>query len=226
MIRELPQFTGADLIFNAERHEYRFPLSGVTIPSVTQILAATGVSTDFEELRGISSSLSDAIDRKRAIGHAIHADAHAYDDGDLIESSVHPDVRPYLEAWKTFRGNQRFAPIHRERKVYSRGLNTCGTLDGIFQRIDERDRRILIDIKIGDPEASGAQFQTAGYEILWTEEHPEQPIAERWSVQLIPGIRIPYRIANYSSWPDAWLHGQKFRAFVTTYWEQAIRRLR
>lgn len=45
-------------------------------------------------------------------------------------------------------------------------------------------------------------------------------ITERWSVQLCPGLRIPYRVTPYNDWQDA----AAFKAFVTTWWNQSARR--
>ena len=81
--------TSADLLFNAERHEYSVP-DGRIVPGVTSILKQTGVSVDFEALPN-----RDAIERRRAIGTAFHADSHALCDGDLDWSTVHPDVLPF-----------------------------------------------------------------------------------------------------------------------------------
>lgn len=211
------------LAFDADTHTYRRP-DGERVPSVTQVLRAVGVSADFEDLKQISPRVAQSINYKRDLGTALHADAHALDDDDLDWSTVHPDVEPYLRAWQTCRENLGLFAIQRERRVYSPTLGVCGTLDGIFYRSQDADRRILIDLKVGDPEAAGARYQLAGYELLWTEEHPDRPIAERWSVQLTPAHRVPYRITNYTAEPDAWQHIPMFRAFVTTYWHQAARR--
>jgi hypothetical protein len=225
-VHTIPAFTGADLIFSPELHEYRLPLTGDVVPSVTQVLRDVGVSTDFEGLKASSKWLADRIDHKRDLGTAVHADAHAYDDDDLDWSTVHPEVKPYLDAWVTFRENQHVFPLQRERRLYSPSLRVCGTMDGVFYRAGDPSKRILIDIKCGDPDAAAAQFQTAGYQLLWEEERPELPIAERWSVQLTPDLSVPYRITNYSTKPDAYRHGQLFRSFVATYYAQAARRHR
>jgi hypothetical protein len=209
--------TGVALTFNAERHEYRTP-DGAIVPSVTQILSAVGVATDFDEIASISAKRAAAIERKRAIGHAVHADAHAYDDDDLIFDGVDPDVRPYLDAWITFRGMQRLTPVTRERILYHPIWRYSGTLDGIF--LSPEGERILIDIKVGNPEDAGAQFQTAGYTAAWEHEHPDDLIHQRWAVRLCPGETVPYRIFHYRDWQ----HVQKFFAFVTTFYEQSVRR--
>lgn len=216
---EVLAFTSSDLQFTAEDHAYRLP-DGRRIPSVTQILRAVGVSTDFDELRASSSRLAERIDYRRDLGVAVHADAHAFDDDDLEWDTVDPDVLPFLEAWSVFRENTGLVPITRERRLYHPGLGVCGTLDGIFYRERAPDRRVLVDLKCGDPEAAAARYQTALYQLLWEAEHPNEPIAERWSVQLTPTLAVPYRITAYADWTDL----ATARAIVTTYFAQAARR--
>lgn len=207
--------SGAVLTFDAARHEYRLP-TGERVPSVTEILRATGVSTDVVALAEVIGA--EVIDEKRAIGTALHADAHAYDDNDLDWATVDPRVRPYLEAWAAFRANSGLVPVTRERRVYHAGLRYCGTLDGIFT--DRRGRHILIDIKTGDPESAGGRYQTAAYQLAWHCERAAVPITERWCVRLMPERRIPYRIIQYHDWRDE----QTWRAIVATYYAGAHRR--
>lgn len=210
--------SSADLHFDPLVHEYRRP-DGLRVPSVTEILSAVGVSTDFEALRASSDRIAQAIDLKRDIGTALHADAHAFDDHDLDWSTVDPRVLPYLEAWVTFRANTGLQPTTRERRVYNALHGYAGTLDGIFDK--PGGGRVLVDIKTGDPEDSGCAFQTAAYAAAHQLEHGDEPaITERWGVQLVPAAAVPYRIHVYTSWQD-W---QKFQAFVTTYHCQPARR--
>ncbi len=211
----------AAITFDPVTHEYRLP-DGRLVPSVTQILRAVGVSLDFEEIRQRSASIASAIDYKRDLGTALHLDAHAYDDNDLVWATVHPTVRPYLDTWAEFRGNTGVTPLTRERCVYHPGLFYAGKLDGIFRH--PTGKRILIEIKTGDPEAAGAAYQTAAYEMAWDVDHPDQPIDQRWAVQLMPGRSVPYRITNYNARPDAWRDGAAFKAFITTFFAQAARR--
>jgi hypothetical protein len=211
--------TGADLAFEAETHTYRRP-DGVIVPSVTQILRAVGISADFEHLKSLSGRLGDRIDYRRDLGTAVHADCHAFDDDDIVWGNVHPDVAPFVEAWAAFLENTGLVPSTRERRLFHAGLGVCGTLDGIFSRFPAPEHRILIDIKIGDPRDAGADVQTAAYQLLWDEEHPGEPIAERWSVQLTPELGVPYRIHPYTDWTDA----AAFRACVCVYQRQAARR--
>lgn len=214
--------TAAALTFDAARHEYRLPDARL-VPSVTQILHAVGVATDFEAIAARSDRLAAAIEYRRALGTAVHADAHAFDDNDLDWEGVHEDVKPYIEAWGIFRENTGLIPTARERRVFHPGCFYCGTLDGIFEKPGAA-RRVLVDIKLGDPEDAGAQFQTAAYEAAYLVDHPDDLVAERWAVRLLPERLVPYDITNYSARADAWRDFQKFQAFVTTYGEQASRR--
>jgi hypothetical protein len=210
--------TAAVLMFDATFHEYRLP-DGRQVPSVTQILSAVGVSTDFEALMAMSDERARQIEAKRFLGTAVHADCHAFDDDDLVWGTVDPKVVPYLDAWRVFRENTGLQPMTRERRVFHAAHFYCGTLDGIF--IDPRGRHVLVDIKTGDPADSGCQFQTAAYEAAFQAEHPDFPIDERWAVQLVPERKgVPYRVTPYTDWRDF----GAFTAFVTTYNAQAARR--
>lgn len=205
----------AELTFDAATHTYRF--GGEVVPSVTQILGATGVSLDFAELGQMSAKVRGAIELKREIGSVLHADAHAWDDNDLDIDTVDPRVRPYLDAWITFRANSGVTPDLRERRLYHSGYRYAGTLDGIFLH---NGRRVLIDIKTGDPADSGCQFQTEAYRQAYISANPGAEIHERWGVQLIPGRAIPYQIFPYTDWRDA----NTWQSIVTTFYAQHARR--
>jgi hypothetical protein len=206
--------TADSLAFDPIAHRYTLP-DGRVVPSVTQILAATGIAVDFESRMTQYQGLREVIEQRRGIGTAVHADCHAWDDNDLDLLDVHPDVRPFLNAWITFRTNSGFTPERRERLVYHAGLGYAGTLDAVG--LIPSGRRILVDIATGDPKHSAKQFQTAAYAAAYTEN----PIDERWAVQLTPDSGIPYRIHVYSDWSDF----SKFSAFCTTYHHQACRRI-
>ncbi len=205
----------ADMItFDPIAHRYTLP-DGREIPSVTRILAATGVSVDFEAVGARITDAREEIEYRRQLGTAVHADCHAYDDGDLDTFRVHQDVFPYLCSWQQFRHNMGFTPERRERLVYHAGLCYAGTLDAVG--LIPSGRRVLVDIATGDPKHSAKQFQTAAYAAAYTEN----PIDERWAVELTPDNGVPYRIHVYSDWSDF----GKFSAFVTTYHAQACRRI-
>jgi hypothetical protein len=212
-------FTARDLAFKAERHEYALP-DGRSVPSVTQILSAVGVSTDFDGLAASSESLRERIEVRRDLGTAVHADIHAFDDGDLVWSTVDPRVKPFIEAWAAFIEAKCLRPIARERHVYHPIWNYCGTLDGVF--VLPSGRKVLADAKIGDPADAACDLQTAGYQAAYALDAGD--VDERWAVRLTPDLAVPFRITNYTARPDAWRDIQKFQACVVVYHEQAARR--
>jgi hypothetical protein len=210
-----------ELTFDEALHEYRIT-GGRVVPSVTRILHGVGIATDFEAIAARSSRLAEAIEYRRALGTAAHADCHAFDDEDFDWHAVDERVRPYIEAWAIFRENSKLRPQARERRVFHPGLFYAGTLDGVFE--NEAGQLVLVDMKLGDPEDAGARYQTAAYEAAYLLDHPERPITHRWAVQLQPERRIPYEIFDYSARPQAWRDFQVFQAAVAVYGVQAARR--
>ena len=202
--------TGADLLFDAASHTYKTP-AGVVVPSVTRILRATGVSRDFGALGGVSRKLKGDIELKGTLGDAVHQDAHAYDDDDLVMDSVHPDVLPYLNAWIAFRQNKRLHPLVRERRLFHPELGYCGTMDGLFAC---STKVIEVDIKTGDPVSSAGQYRSMAYQVAYLRENPGAVIHERWCVWLQPDLKVPYRIYPYTDWQDE----MRWRAIVETYY--------
>lgn len=164
-------------------------VNGLPTPSVTQILRITGVSADFSHVDPI------VLDRKRQIGQAVHAATHYFDEGDLDAQTLAPEVEPYLEAWRRFRLEREFVPDLLETVVYSLAAHYIGRFDRLGY---VGGLPVLLDIKIGDPDAASADLQTAGYLFALLEERPHvvggKEIA-RWSVQLTEDGR--YRLRQY-----------------------------
>lgn len=214
------QLSGRDLRFDAGPHHYFLP-TGERVPGVTEILRATGTSIDFEGISTISDLSEAAVRYRRHLGTAVHADCHAFDDGQLAWDRVHPAAAPYVKAWEVFRENSRLEPLERERVVFHAAEYYCGALDGIFRQRETRGR-VLIDIKLGDPFDAAAHLQTAAYLAAHEAEHGRQqddPI-ERWAVQLFPDRRIPYDVTPYTDWRDA----SRWLAVVATFYEQPDQR--
>jgi len=214
--------TAKDIRFDAATHTYWLP-DGRLCPGVTAILSETGVAVDFDALGDRSRTLRETIVRKRELGAALHKDAHALDDNDLVLETVHDDVRPYLEAWRVAREQLGLTPRARERLVFHPTFVYAGQMDGIFSTHHD-GRLVLPDLKTGDCDDAGTQFQTAAYEAAYRVEHPElqDTAILRLGIQLTPDRAIPYRVFVYKDWRDF----HKFQAFLTTYNEQAARRLR
>lgn len=212
-------WTSADLRYDPQTHTTTTP-DGRDVPHVTKVLAETGVATDFEQVMLLSRRLRDHVEDRRVLGSVVHQDCHAFDDGDLVWDTVDPRVAPYVRAWQICRRNLGLEPVVRERQVYHPADHYTGFLDGIFK---QAYRKVLVDLKIGDPSHAGARYQTAAYVAAYLAEHPGEIIHARCAIQLIPDREVPYAVIPYGSqWREDF---RKFQAFLTTYREQAARRV-
>lgn len=134
--------------FDAEKHEYK--IGGAVVASVTQILKAGGIIDGRWY-----------TDESRARGTAVHVACDLYVRNDLDQTSLHPIVKPYFDAFLQFLLDTKFNPMLELCEVpqYNPFFNYCGTPDlvGILN-----GRPVLIDLKTGDAKQS-ARYQTAAY---------------------------------------------------------------
>lgn len=174
-----------DLVtFESNGHIYRRKVDGAIVPGVTTILRDTGVSADFDGLAAIRKSIDHAIQLKRDIGTAVHADAHAYDDKDLDLEQVHPEVRPYLDCWIEFRTNYPdLRPATRERLVYDPVLNYAGTLDAIFLVGRETDIDITARWSVQLCPGKRIQYRVTNYEDHYGDAETFRAIVSTFYVQ-------------------------------------------
>ena len=147
--------------FNAERHEYK--AGGLIIPGVTTVLQSAGLIDDrfFTE-------------EGRTRGTAVHQACHYFDEDDLDKGSVLDEYLPYVEAHERFVADTGIEWAMIEGIVRNEQYNYIGTLDrtGVLN-----DRRVLIDLKTGNPGVSAGP-QTAAYEACLVNRHC------RYSLQL------------------------------------------
>lgn len=126
------------LTFDPEPHVYRF--NGDVIPSVTQIL---------EPLIDYGSVPGAILDHAAQRGTAVHLATEFYDDDDLDEATIDPEILPYVEAWRTFREESGFAVLQSEVRVYSARhryagtVDTIGLLDGRLAMVEKKTTAIL-----------------------------------------------------------------------------------
>jgi len=179
------------LTFEPVTHVYA--LDGQLVPSVTQILGASGL-IDFG---GIPLSiLAAARDR----GQAVHQAIHYYNEQDLDVDrfcAEFPDYAGYLQGWIAFRRQRAFTPALCERRVASPTHRYAGTIDclGAFDGAGA-----LLDFKTGDPDDVAADLQTAAYlgaAYEWAAQDPElarfletYKVVRRYSVRLRKDARF------------------------------------
>lgn len=154
------------------RHEYRF--RGQVVPGVTEVLA---------DLADFSRVDPDVLARKADLGRRVHLAVQLDHENDLDESSIEPDVAPYLAAWRRFCVEHVVEVLAGERMVYHPALGFAGTLDLIL-RVDGGPPT-CVDIKtpVRLPRAVGPQ--TAAYAAAYNAAAPtEPPVLHRAALQL------------------------------------------
>ena len=201
-----------DVAYDPATHTSKLP-GGQDVPHVTGVLRALGISEGFAHVD------PRVIAQAGARGTAVHADCHAYDDDDLDWDVVDDRVRPYVEAWATFRLHKQLVPESRERRLYHPTYNYTGIMDGIFTG------GVQVDIKTGNPENSAGHLQTAAYACAYNYKlHVPRRCSGRLAVWLRPERRVPYTIYDYGKRPDGRLDESTWFACLTAYAQQAVRR--
>ena len=139
------------LTFDREQHLYA--LDGQPLPSVTQILEATGVC-DYSYLPPATRRM--ALGR----GSAVHSATQFDDEGDLDEAGLDDELVPYLSAWRRFRAETGFTPDLIEYQDWHRTYRYAGTLDrrGVFPD----GSKAILDIKTNSSEG-WVRLQLAAY---------------------------------------------------------------
>lgn len=177
--------------FDPVQHAY-YDDEMVRVPGTTSLLEDAGLVC----YQHIPAAI---LAHKAEIGTAAHAAAHYYDEGDLNESTVSPEVHPYVlrdGGWTTFRRETDFSPALLEFRMIATidGMKVGGTLDrtGLLFK-----RSSLIEIKCTASQEVSWGPQTAMYEMIlrYLEQRPGL-FYSRVVVWLRPTARyklIPYR---------------------------------
>lgn len=131
----LDTFRPSDLTFDEDQHTYW--LGPVRVPHVTEVLEPL---QDFEHIPAF------VLQRKTALGSAVHRACELYDHDDLDEMRLDPAIVGYLEAWKHYRWEQ--GPF-REELIETRLLSCDPLYAGTADRIDtdRSGKRRITDIK-------------------------------------------------------------------------------
>lgn len=161
-----------------EHHIYRY--GSRIVPSVTQILAASGAidTTWFTP---------EARDRGRRVHDAIHA----YTENPALGDCAGDEVRPYLQAYQAFVAISRARVVEAEGMVYCHAYGYAGRFD---QYLEMDGQRVLVDLKTGVVQWWCA-LQTAAYTYALIESG--RPVQKRLGVQLMANGQ--YRVTAYAS---------------------------
>lgn len=162
----------AELQFDALTHTYT--VGGQVIPSVTQII---------RPLYDFSAIPPQVLAQKAKLGTAVHLATELHDAGTLDESSVHPAVRPYLDAWVKFCDDTGIVMCGSEQRLYHASLGYAGTLDRTG--LVDGDSWIL-DIKTTAQLSAAVGIQLAAYLHALQAGDPTILTMQRRAVQLRP----------------------------------------
>lgn len=142
----------SSLVFDPEKHQYRY--GGVVVPSVTQVLS---ILQDFSQID------PGTLEWKANLGTQVHA-ATELDDSDNL-GEYDQQIGGYIEAWRRFKRETGFRPVHIEQKVFHKKHMYAGTLDRIGVM---GSKNVLVDIKTTSViNLATVGPQTAAYAEAW-----------------------------------------------------------
>ena len=168
--------------FNDDGHVYT--MQGRFYPSVTQIIKHFGM-VDYSQIHPA------ILEASCNFGKVFHQTSAMLDHGTL--GFYDPLLEPWMQAYRMFLSD--FGPefLLIEEAMASRMWGFAGTPDRVYAK----DGKIgVYDIKTGSDQEATA-IQTAGYQVLIEENHPEFKVRERFSLILSPNNYkiIPYKEA-------------------------------
>lgn len=174
----------ATVTFDEASHTYRNQ-TGQRVLSVTQIIKAAGLINDqwFSEASAWRGSV-------------VHKCCELDCKGTLLEESVDPMARGYLEAWRAWKRNVGFTPTLIEKRMLH-PLGFAGTEDraGFLPNGDEAD----VDLKTGVAQKWHA-IQLAGY----SNFHPKPRSRRRFTVRLMPDGKYVTTEYSHATWQTDW----------------------
>lgn len=154
------------LTFDEATHTYFW--DGKKVPSVNQIIDKV-----FHRSYG-----GDPWYGER--GRLFHTAAEYFDQGTLDESSVDPEISPFLDSYKDFLRETKATSVLIEQRLYSQMHGFAGTIDRVWE-ID--GRRVLGDFKTGNY-MKYHKYQLWAYDILYSENYKDQPLSGRRGLYL------------------------------------------
>jgi hypothetical protein len=136
---------------NFDEASHTYTVGGLVVPSVTQLLAP---------LRDFSMVPPKILEAKRALGVAVHLATELDDEGTLDERSVHPRVRPFLDAYRRWRTEMKVTVLSSEQRVWHPTLRYAGTFDC---KVQIAGQKWVVDKKTALTEHPSWALQTSAY---------------------------------------------------------------
>lgn len=147
--------------------------NGIWCPSVTQIIEAQGLGTNWDEVafrigRGNIATGMDLIDRKSKLGSEVHDLTDMYDEfGGFDPSWLTPESEGYCASWAGFREMSGFVPVYNSYRFLAtvNGMRFTGEIDnfGLLQG----KYPAMLDKKCSETKPPSWAYQLAFYEMGW-----------------------------------------------------------
>lgn len=151
-------------------------INGVPHPSVTEVIAAAGIGPDYSAVP--RALLDHAAER----GTALHLALQYAAEGDLDETTLHPEIVPGFTAHKKFLAESKYRAIATELELVHPTMGFLGHPDSVGY-LD--GKVVLPDIKyVATVDLDYAALQLAGYRLLWDALHPAEAISKTFILHL------------------------------------------
>lgn len=181
--------------FRFDEGTHTYTLGGIVLPSVTQVLKFAGY---YEGMQFIPA---DILRWKAKFGSSLHEITRKYDNGTLDWSRMNPAFRNRFEQYLQFCDDMGVEILDIEQPLYSERFMFAGKRDRtLLLHNSKRKGKTILDIKSG-VDLSGAELQTAGYQILENERYPDDRVIHRACLQLMEdGYRLVYHRNPYDEY--------------------------
>ena len=196
------------LAFEPLTHTYA--LDDVQVPSVTQVLKASGL-IDF-------SRIPDPIlEAARARGTAVHRAVHYFNEHDLKVDSFcadFPEYAGYLQSWMLMLETRHVVTVACERRVASPKHRYAGTIDWIGE-IDGQGT--ILDFATGAPSDVAKNLQLAAYECAAREWAAEDDVLATFFQKWPRVVRMAVRLKKNGALPkiEPYADPREFSEFLT-----------
>lgn len=179
-----------DLTFDEKEHRYFH--DGVEIPRLTRLIESFGL---------IKHKATEGYLQR---GSAIHLALQYYDEGDLDEEALDPQIRPWFDAYKQFREDTGFKPVriekkaHNDQHLFATIVDRTGTING---------SEVLLELKSGS-KSDWWGLQLAGQQIALQQEFKKRyalELSKEGKYKLHPFheqeyLDIFYSMLNVNAW--------------------------
>lgn len=145
--------------FEFDENEHIYKLEGVVIPGVTSIIADAGMSNVNRD--------DPAVMAAGLFGTATHKATELKDKGTLDESTVDPEIRPYLDAWEDCKLEFGLKIIENELKLYHPIHLFAGTMDRV---VEWNGNKNILDIKTSADFPAHVGVQLSAYQNLYNHD--------------------------------------------------------